>query len=169
MSLLRKEFRGFPTLSAMIPAIRLAGMLGLLLAGLGSLPAQAEVIDIDNAELARLRSSGVPLIDIRTAPEWEQTGILPGSQLLTFFDEYGHANPAQWLQKAGQVAKPNQPLIVICRSGNRTQAVSRFLSGQAGYAKVYNVKYGLVGWLREGRGTTSAAAALAACRASRSC
>lgn len=159
MSLLRKGFR--------VSVIR--AMLAGLLAASASLPLQAEVIDIDNAELARLRNNGVPLIDIRTAPEWEQTGILPGSQLLTFFDEYGRNNPAQWLQQVGQVAKPNQPVILICRSGNRTQPVSRFLSGQAGYAKVYNVKYGLVGWLREGRTTTPAAPALAACRASRSC
>jgi len=38
------------------------------------------VIDIDNAELNKLISAGVPLIDLRTPPEWQQTGILAGSQ-----------------------------------------------------------------------------------------
>ena len=62
---------------------------------LSALAAQAEVIDIDNAQLAQLMKSGVTVIDIRTKPEWEETGILPGSKLLTFFDERGKADPAQ--------------------------------------------------------------------------
>ena len=33
--------------------------------------AQAEVIDINNAELDKLVKSGVPVIDIRTQAEWE--------------------------------------------------------------------------------------------------
>ena len=34
------------------------------------------------------------VIDIRTQPEWEETGIVPGSKLLTYFDERGRADPA---------------------------------------------------------------------------
>lgn len=131
--------------------------------------ARAEVVDIDNAELAKLAAAGVPVIDIRTRPEWEQTGIVPGSHLLTFFDERGQADPAAWLEKAKAIAKPGDPLIVICRTGNRTKAVSQFLSQRVGYAKVYNVRNGIVAWAREGRPVTSAAPALAACRAARTC
>ncbi|OGA16428.1 MAG: sulfurtransferase [Betaproteobacteria bacterium RIFCSPLOWO2_02_FULL_63_19] len=131
--------------------------------------ARAEVTDVDNAELAKLAASGVPLIDVRTAPEWEQTGIVPGSHLLTFFDTRGNADPAAWLQKAKAVAKPGDPLIVICRSGNRSRAVSKFLSENAGYTKVYNVKNGILGWSKEGRPIASAAPVLAACRRARTC
>jgi len=131
--------------------------------------ARAEVIDIDNAELAKLAASGVPVIDIRTAPEWEQTGIVPGSHLLTFFDERGNADPAAWLSKAKSIAKPGDPVVVICRTGNRTKALSQFLSQRAGYAKVYNVRNGIVAWGREGRPVVSAAPTLAACRAARTC
>jgi len=60
-------------------------------------------------------------------------------------------------------------VIVICRSGNRTRAVSQFLSQQAGYVKVYNVKYGIRGWLKEGRPVTSAATTLASCRKAKTC
>lgn len=131
--------------------------------------ARAEVVDIDNAELARLTAAGVPLIDIRTAPEWQESGIVPGSHLITFFDERGKADPAAWLEKARAVAKPGEPVAVICRSGNRTRAVSRFLSEQAGYGKVYNVREGIRGWTKEGRATAPAAPTLAACRANRTC
>jgi rhodanese-related sulfurtransferase len=94
---------------------------------------------------------------------------VPGSHLLTFFDERGKADPAAWLERANAIAKPGDPLIVICRSGSRTKVVSQFLSQRAGYAKVYNVRDGIVAWGKEGRPVTSAAPALAACRADRSC
>lgn len=131
--------------------------------------ARADIIDIDNAQLAKLAASGVPLIDIRTRAEWEESGVVPGSHLLTFFDERGQADPTAWLAKAKLIAKPGDPLIVICRSGNRTKALSQFLSQQAGYARVYNVKNGIRDWAKEGRPMTSAAPILAACRADRSC
>ena len=111
----------------------------------------AEVIDIDGVEAARLMARGVALIDIRTESEWRSTGVIQGSRLLTFFDERGQANPALWLEKAKLIAKPDQPVILICRSGNRTREASRFLSGQAGYRTVYNVSRGLSGWVGEGR------------------
>ena len=131
--------------------------------------ARADVVDIDNAQLAKLAASGVPVIDIRTRPEWEESGIVPGSHLLTFFDERGQADPADWLKQAKAIAKPADPLIVICRSGNRTKALSQFLTQQAGYAKVYNVKNGIRDWAKEGRPMVSAAPILAACRAARTC
>ena len=78
------NFRGWKT-------ARIAALCCGLLAG-GS--AGAVVIDIDNGELAKLVASGVPLIDIRTSPEWQQTGVVPGSHLLTFFDEQVQLRPA---------------------------------------------------------------------------
>jgi rhodanese-related sulfurtransferase len=118
--------------------------------------ARAEIIDIDNAELAQLMKSGVPVVDIRTQPEWEDTGVLAGSKLLTFYDERGRADPAAWLEKLKPIVKPGDPVAVICRSGNRTKAVSQFLSQQAGYAKVYNVKSGMKGWIGSGGAVVSA-------------
>ena len=47
----------------------------------------AEVLDIDNANLQRLLTEAIPIFDIRTEPEWKQTGIVSGSIGLTFFDE----------------------------------------------------------------------------------
>ena len=134
-----------------------------------ALSAQAEVINVETAELETLIKSGVPVIDIRTQPEWDQTGVIQGSKLLTFFDENGKHNAPAWLDKVKPYAKPDQPVIVICRSGNRTQAVSNFLSQQAGYAKVYNVKYGINRWLKESRPVVAATPILTACRADKTC
>jgi rhodanese-related sulfurtransferase len=147
-------------------------MRHLLLAcclALASLLAQAEIIDIDNAELERLMKSGVPVIDIRTQPEWQETGIIGGSRLLTFFDEQGRHDAPAWLEKAKQVAKPNEAVIVICRSGNRTRAVSQFLTQQAGYTRVYNVKNGIKGWIGNGGAVIPATQSIAACRSAKTC
>ena len=131
--------------------------------------AHAEVIDIDNAQLDKLRQSGVPVVDIRLQSEWEETGIVGGSKLLTFFDERGRADAAGWLEKVKPLAKPNKPVIVICRTGNRTKAVSQFLSQQAGYATVYNVKAGIKGWIGAGGPVVPATQTIASCKAAKTC
>ena len=144
---------------------RLFSLLPILLAG----SVQAEMIDIDSAELTRLQKSGVPVVDIRTAPEWEETGIVPGSRLLTFFDERGRYDAGRWLEQLKATARPEQAVILICRTGNRTRMVGQMLSQQAGYAKVYNVKTGIKGWQRDGGAVTAAQPTLAACRANQTC
>lgn len=147
-------------------------MRHLLLTGclaLASLLAHAEIVDIDNAELARLMKSGVPLVDIRTQPEWEESGIIGGSHLLTFFDERGRYDAAAWLDKLKPLARPNDPLIVICRTGNRTKAVSQFLTQQAGYTRVYNVRNGIKAWIGTGGAVVPASQSIAACRGAKTC
>lgn len=131
--------------------------------------ARAEVIDIDNAQLEKLSRSGVPVIDIRLQSEWEETGIVAGSKLLTFFDEKGRYDAAAWLEKVKPIAKPNEPVIVICRSGNRTKPVSQFLSQQAGYTTVYNVKNGIKGWIGAGGQVSPAAPTIASCKTAKTC
>ena len=126
-------------------------MLTLMVLGLSALLARAEIVNIDNEELARLSARGVPVIDVRTDGEWKESGVLAGSKLITFFDEAGRSNPPLWLEKIKAYAKPDQPVAVICRSGRRSQAVAQYLSEQAGYKTVYNVSKGMNGWLGEGR------------------
>jgi rhodanese-related sulfurtransferase len=113
------------------------------------LPVHAEVIDIGNEELARLLNQGVTIIDIRTSPEWRQTGIVEGSHLITFFDRYGRYDIPAWLEKVRAVVKPDEPVILICRTGSRTISVSGLLGVREGYHKVYNVRHGIVKWIAE--------------------
>lgn len=140
----------------------------IFLALWGSL-ARADVVHIDNSELERLMAQRVPVVDIRTEPEWRETGIVPGSRLLTFFDERGRADPAQWLNQIKPAAPVDKPIIVICRSGNRTLAVAKFLSEQAGYKTVYNVKYGIRGWIKESKPVINATPLLASCKPGQVC
>lgn len=136
---------------------------------LGALAVRADVVNIDSAELARLAASGVAVIDIRTEGEWKETGVIAGSKLMTFFDEKGRADPPAWLEKVKAVAKPDQPVILICRSGNRTRAATQFLAQQAGYKTVYNASGGMIAWGKEGRAVVPSASALATCAAGARC
>lgn len=146
-----------------------AASLAALAAALLAAGANAEVTHIDNEELARLMATGVPVIDIRTEPEWRETGIVKGSHLLTFFDERGRADPPAWLAKLQPIARPDQPVILICRTGNRTGVLAKFLDEKVGYAKVYNVKHGIYGWMKDKRPVEPAAATLAACKSAGRC
>ncbi|MBZ4210439.1 MAG: hypothetical protein LAD29_04860 [Rhodoferax sp.] len=129
----------------------------------------AQVINIDNAELARLSASGAAVIDIRTAPEWKETGVVSGSKLLTFFDEKGQSDPAQWLLQLKSLTKPGQAVILICRSGNRSRTVAQFMLQQAGYKTVYNVTSGINVWSREGRPVVPSNSPLVTCAAGKGC
>ena len=111
--------------------------------------AMAEVISISNQQLQDLLQKKVPIVDVRTAPEWQQTGVIEGSQLLTFFDEKGGYDAPVFLEALDKIASKNEPVILICRSGRRTGIISNFLSEQVGYSQVYNVEKGIRHWISE--------------------
>ena len=131
--------------------------------------AHAEVVNVDNAEMARLVASGAAVIDIRTAPDWKETGVVAGSKLRTFFDEKGQVDAPAWLQQLKTTIKPGQSVVLICRSGNRSRTAAQFLAQQAGYKTVYNVTSGMNGWTREGRTVVPVNAMTAACPAGAKC
>ena len=47
----------------------------------------AEVIDVDDQEMIKLSNDNIPIVDVRRSSEWVQTGVIPNSILLTFFDK----------------------------------------------------------------------------------
>lgn len=117
------------------------------------LPLKAEVINIDNVELKRLIEAGVPIIDVRRPEEWRQTGVVQGSHLMTFFDSKGNYDLAAWMDKLSKITGPDDPFILICRTGNRTGTISRFLDKKLAYHKVHNVTKGITDWISEGNTT----------------
>jgi len=122
----------------------------LALLALLAFPLRAQVINIDDQQLKALLDQGIPIIDIRRPDEWRQTGVIEGSHLITFFDRQGRYDVKAWLAKLAPIAGKDDPFILICRTGNRTGTVSRFLDQKLGYKKVYNVKRGITDWIRKG-------------------
>ena len=56
----------------------------------------ADVVIVNNDQIKELLKSGVSIIDIRTPGEWKDTGVIPKSTLLTFFDNSGNYNFNKW-------------------------------------------------------------------------
>lgn len=106
--------------------------------------------NISNEQLQQLLEQGVVLVDIRRQEEWQQTGIVEGSKTLTFFDKQGRINP-DFAPQFTALVTAEQPVMLICRTGNRTRAVSQALVKQLGYKNVMNVTNGIHGWLAEKR------------------
>ena len=119
-----------------------------------SAQANADVQPADNDKIISLMKQGVPLIDIRTNSEWQNTGIIKNSKLLTFFDQNGKSDVKSWMNKLSVVAKKDQPIIVICRSGRRSGIVSDMLINEENYSKVYNANSGIMAWINSGLETT---------------
>ena len=107
----------------------------------------AETIDINNDEIKKLIKNNVPIVDIRTSDEWNQTGVIPNSILLTFFKKNGTYNFETWHKELGYVIDTNKPYVLICRSGRRTKIVSEMIDKKIDKL-VYNAKYGINSWMQ---------------------
>ncbi len=113
----------------------------------------AEVNDISSDQLKSLISSGVTVIDVRTPAEWHQTGIVEGSIPIMFFDEKRKPHPQEWLDQATKYVQPDEQVAIICRSGNRSKIIGNYLIKQHGFQSVYNVKGGIIRWVKDGNTT----------------
>lgn len=111
--------------------------------------------DITAPEAHRLAQAGkITLIDIRTPPEWRQTGIAQGAERVDMRHPRGPDGfVEEVLSRVGD--DRNAPIALICRTGNRTTHMQRLLQ-ERGFTRVYNVKEGIVGsaagpgWIRRG-------------------
>ena len=112
-------------------------------------PADARVGELDPAGLQALQAAGAPVIDIRRDEEWEQTGIIPGSHLLTFFDQYRRYDLDAWLTAFDRVAARDRPFVLVCRNGVRTRRLGRYLDG-LGWPHVHHLTGGLRQWTDAG-------------------
>lgn len=107
------------------------------------------MMEITATELAA-QPAGIVLVDIRRAGEWQATGVLAGSHLLSFFDAAGIADPANWLTELARVATPQDDLVLICRSGHRSGIILEFLHAQTDYRQARHLAGGLLVWLEKG-------------------
>jgi len=109
--------------------------------------APAYTADIDALKMQQMIKAGAVVIDIRTAPEWRETGVIAGSNLITFFDERGGYNIGRFMMEmAAVVPAKDTPVIIICRTGSRSVPVADFLA-RNGFTNVYNQKHGIMEWI----------------------
>ncbi len=118
--------------------VRFAALLGTLLC----LPAAAQNISAPEAWEAA-RAGKLTIIDIRTPPEWKQTRVVQGAHLVDMQHPGGPAGfMNEVLSKVG--GDRTAPIALICRTGNRTSQVLRYLRSQ-GFSNTVHVAEGMAG------------------------
>lgn len=77
------------------------------------------------------RTTGGTLLDVREPLEWAR-GTLPGSTTLSL----------SHLRSSLDQLDPEEPVLVVCRAGNRSQLAAQFLAHN-GFSQVANLAGGL--------------------------
>jgi len=95
-----------------------------------------------------LENSDMKVVDIRTPMEWQQTGIVPGSHTIMFFDQMGNYDAEAFLKEIDALGGKDVEIGLICRTGARTAQVTSFLE-QQGY-NVKNLSGGIMKLMGEG-------------------
>jgi len=101
------------------------------------LPAEAQAI-LEAFPNARL-------IDVRTRPEWEYVGRVPGAILIEWTTyPSGARNPSFLDQLKAAADHLDAPVLFYCRSGQRSDSAAR-AAAAAGYGMAFNVLEGFEG------------------------
>lgn len=87
-----------------------------------------------------LQNGNAPiLVDVRSAQEFDVDGHIAGARLL----------PLQVLMSRYQELPKDQPIVCVCRSGNRSQVACEQLAG-LGYENLANLSGGMISWKSSG-------------------
>jgi len=97
-------------------------------------------INVQQAKELIENGGDVQILDVRTEGEW-RSGIVENSILINLYDQ-------QFQDKVQELNK-EKPVVIICRSGNRSNQAMRTMS-QMGFSELYNVRGGVNSWSRAG-------------------
>ncbi len=115
----------------------------------GSLSAE-ELGELSNPDFVKMQPEAL-VIDIRTEQEWQQTGTIPNSHKLQFFSAEGKYDTDEWIQKMEALkTNPDQPVILVCRSGSRSSMVGNMLAKQLNMKNIYHLSNGIVHYIKTG-------------------
>ena len=109
----------------------------------------ADIVDVNNEQIKELSKNNIPIVDVRRSSEWDQTGIVPKSILLTFFDKEGNYNYDKWYEKLRLEIDEGKPIILICRTGRRTKIIAKMMEIKKFDNVIYNAKNGITSWIDE--------------------
>ena len=96
------------------------------------------------AEAHALMQAGAKLVDVRTKPELLYVGRVPGSVAVEWQTYPGNPQNPEFIKQLAQLAKPEDTLLFLCRSGVRSHGAAAAAT-QAGWQDSYNVLEGFEG------------------------
>jgi rhodanese-related sulfurtransferase len=115
----------------------------LLLSSCGTAVAETLPTLISVADAHELYQNGTFFLDVRTPEEWNEFHA-PNSVLI----------PLDQLQVRLAELPDDQPIVVVCRSGNRS-GMGRDILLEAGFTQVTSMEGGLTEWAARGYPTTT--------------
>ncbi len=100
-----------------------------------------KIENITPNELKKRLDAGEPLllVDVRTPAEYQYDGHIAGSRLL----------PLSVLGQRLDELPADQPIVFICRSGNRSMVACEQLA-HIGFENTINLSGGMIGWRMAG-------------------
>lgn len=123
-----------PAAAALAAARERARALGVAYAGAVT---PAEAWALQQAGAARI-------VDIRTEPEWQFVGHVPGIPLVVWPRDGNEASLREFLAQIGKQFAQDDPILFLCRSGVRSHYAAE-LAARVGFAHAYNVLEGFEG------------------------
>ena len=103
------------------------------------------------AQLETMQEEKPLIIDLRTTAEHKETGIIPNSHPLQSFDEKGQFDEKKWIANLKKLhTDKNQPIVLICRSGNRSSLVGQLLVEKLEMKNIHHLSKGLGEWIKSG-------------------
>ena len=106
--------------------------------------------ELSPKEFIAAQEKGGIVIDIRREEEWKETGILKGSQTITAFTKDGQIHPDFPKKFFDLISDVDIPILLYCRTGNRTGILGKALIDQVGQTNVSHLSEGIVGWKKQG-------------------
>lgn len=96
-------------------------------------------------EAHRLAQAGAAiLVDVRTEPEYRNVGHVPGTPRVEWPRGGSEAELLDFVERMREGFEPAKPLLLICRSGQRSHFAAHVLTHQ-GFERAYNVLEGFEG------------------------
>jgi len=86
--------------------------------------------------------SKLPIVDVRTPPEWKETGLLKGAIPIMFFNQQGKYDINAFLKELNAKVDTTKPFAIICHTGSRTSMIAPWMSKELNY-KVINLQGGM--------------------------
>ena len=115
-----------------------------------SLKGIAAVDNLTSEQLLVAQKEGVVIIDIRTPEEWKQQGTIPNTSKIMFFDQNRKPLTNDFMSEFQKVVtSKDQAFVLVCRSGNRTGRVAKYLHDNLGYTNVAHLEKGMNQWQAE--------------------
>jgi len=95
-------------------------------------------------EAHALMQSGARLVDVRTKPELQYVGRVPGATEIEWQTYPGNRPNPEFLAELAALVGKDQPVMFLCRSGARSHSAAEAAT-RAGWRETYNVLEGFEG------------------------